>query len=108
MGKLNATQKMKRDFRASKIWKLFRHQKNVEQDGLCYVTHKKLNKGANLHHIDLDAGHYTDLSDPSHFVFVNKSIHDCIHTLWRYYQKDPEVLDRLKEVLDRMVEVNNV
>ena len=106
MGKLNASQKKKRDFRASKIWKLFRHQKNVEQDGLCYITHKKLLKGANLHHLDLDEKNYTDISDPSHFVFVNKSIHEVIHTLWRYYQKDPEVLVRLKDVLDRMVEIN--
>lgn len=106
MGKLNASQKKKRDFRASKIWKLFRHQKNIEQDGLCYITHKKLLKGANLHHLDLDEKNYTDISDPSHFVFVNKSIHEVIHTLWRYYQKDPTVLDRLKEVLDRMVEIN--
>lgn len=106
MGKLNASQKKKRDFRASKIWKLFRHKKNVEQDGKCYITHKKLLKGANLHHLDLDEKNYTDISDPSHFVFVNKSIHEVIHTLWRYYQKDPEVLVRLKEVLDRMVELN--
>lgn len=106
MGKLNASQKKKRDFRASKIWKLFRHQKNIEQDGLCYITHKKLLKGANLHHLDLDEKNYTDISDPTHFVFVNKSIHEVIHTLWRYYQKDPTVLDRLKEVLDRMVEIN--
>ena len=108
MGKLNATQKMKRDFRASKIWKLFRHKKHVEQDGLCYVTHKKLNKGANLHHLDMNEKNYTDISDPSHFVFVNKSIHDVIHTLWRYYPKDPEILDRLKYILDQMRAINNV
>lgn len=99
-------QKKKTKFRASAKWKKFRHFKNVEQKGLCYVTHKKLLKFANLHHLDLDENHYEDISNPENFVYVNKSIHEVIHTLWRYYKTDPEVLDRLKEVLDRMMEIN--
>lgn len=103
---MTATEKAKRTFRQSAIWKAFRHKKNVEQKGLCYLTHKKLLKGANLHHLDLNADHYEDVSDPTHFVFLNKQAHDAVHFLYRYYVKDPSILDRLKEILDRMVELN--
>lgn len=103
---MNDIQKKKRNFRNSKKWKEFRHKKHVEQKGLCYVTKKKLLKMANLHHKDLDEKHYEDISKPENFVFVNKSIHEVIHTLWRYYKDDPTILDRLKEILDDMVEIN--
>ena len=41
---MNEAQKKKRNFRASKKWKDFRHQKNVEQKGLDIITKKKLLK----------------------------------------------------------------
>lgn len=104
---MNEAQKKKASFRNSAKWKKFKHFKNVEQGGVCFITHKKLLKGANLHHLDLDENHYTDLSNPNNFVYLNKSLHDVIHTIWRYYKSDPEVLDRIKEVLDRMVEINS-
>lgn len=103
---MTESQKKKNKFRQSAKWKKFRHYMNVAQKGLCYVTHKKLLKAANLHHLDLNEDHYSDISDPSHFVFLNKSIHDCVHVLWRYYEKDPGVLDRLGEVLERMKALN--
>lgn len=103
---MNEAQKKKRAFRNSVKWKKFKHFKNVEQKGLCYITHKKLLKGANLHHLDLDENKYSDISKPENFVYLNKSLHEVVHVLWRYYRNDSEVLDRLKEVLDRMVEIN--
>ena len=103
---MNESQKKKTKFRSSVKWKKFKHFMNVEQGGLCFITHKKLLKGANLHHLDLNAEHYEDLSNPDHFAYLNKSLHDVVHTLYRYYSKDPEVLDRLKEILDKMVEIN--
>lgn len=103
---MNDTQKMKRNFRNSKKWKDFKHRKNVEQKGLCYITQKKILKGATLHHLDLDENNYSDISKPENFVYLNKSMHEVIHVIWRYYKNDPAVLDRIKEVLDRMVEIN--
>lgn len=103
---MNESQKKKTSFRNSAKWKKFKHFKNVEQKGLCYITQKKLPKGANLHHMDLDENHYTDISNPDNFVYLCKSMHEVIHVIWRYYKNDPTVLDRIKEVLDRMVELN--
>lgn len=103
---MNESQKKKRAFRNSAKWKKFKHFKNVEQKGLCYITQKKLLKGATLHHLDLDESHYSDISKPENFVYLNKSIHEVIHVIWRYYKNDPAVLDRIKEVLDSMVELN--
>ena len=47
---MNETQKKKRNFRSSKIWKLFRKQKMNEQKGIDPITKKKLCKGFNVHH----------------------------------------------------------
>lgn len=103
---MNEIQKKKRAFRNSAKWKKFKHFKNVEQGGICYITHKKLLKGANLHHLDLDENKYSDISKPENFVYLNKSLHEVVHVLWRYYKNDIKVLDRLKEVLDRMLILN--
>ena len=99
-------QKMKRSFRSSKKWKEFRHQKWVEQCGKCYITHKKMSKSANLHHMDLNPDHYQDLEKSENFCFLQKSMHDVVHALYRYYKNDETVLDRLKAVLDCMKEIN--
>lgn len=104
---MNEAQKKKASFRNSAKWKKFKHFKNVEQGGVCYITHKKLPKGATLHHLNLDESLYQDLSKPENFVYLCKSMHEVIHTIWRYYKNDPAVLDRIKEVLDRMVEINS-
>ena len=104
---MNQTQKAKRNFRASKKWRSFRHKINVKQNGLCYITHKKLYKSANLHHIDLNEEHYEDISNENNFVFLNKSMHDVVHALWRYYKTDKLVLKRLEEVLEMMLLTNN-
>ena len=103
---MNINQKLKRNFRSSKTWKDFRHLKYVEQGGKCYISQKKLYKTANLHHIDTSTEHYQDLSKPENFVYLNKKMHDTVHILFPLYVADESVLDRLKEVLDRMKELN--
>lgn len=103
---MNETQKKKTKFRKSIKWRKFLHYKNVQQNGLCYITHKKLQKYAALHHADMNPEHYEDLSNPDSFFYLCKSMHDVVHALWRYYEKDPDVLTRLKEVLDKMKELN--
>lgn len=71
-----------------------------------YVTQKKLLKGWNCHHLDMRDENYQDLSDETKFVCCNKQTHEVIHTIFRYYQSDPTYLDRLKEILDKMVKIN--
>lgn len=101
---MNDKQKSRRSFRNSKIWKDFRHKKNVEQKGLDLVTKCKLTKTANLHHclLDLDEEEYKDISNDGHFIMINKSTHDAIHWCLRYVKKykDMSVIDNLyNEVL---------
>ena len=103
---MNESQKKKNKFRSSKVWKLFRHKISVKQNGLDYITHAKLRKMSNLHHMDLNEKNYTNLDNEDNFVFINHNTHCWIHEIYTYYKKDPEVLERLKEVLDRMVEIN--
>ena len=96
---------VKTKFRQTKEWKEFRKRIFEKQGGKDIITGKKLYKGYNLHHCDMSAENYDKLIEEN-FVAVNKQTHETIHTLFRYYQKDPTVLDRLKTVLDRMNELN--
>ena len=96
---------VKAKFRQTKAWKEFRQKMRDKQNGLDYITGKKLNKFWNLHHLDMSIENYEKLEEEN-FVALNKQMHETVHTLFRYYQKDPTVLDRLKEVLDRMKELN--
>ena len=57
--------------------------------------------------LSFDESLYQDLSKPENFVYLCKSMHEVIHVIWRYYKNDPSVLDRIKEVLDRMLEINS-
>ena len=100
---MNSTEKAQ--FRRSAEWKLFR-KSLLEQEDQDYITQSKLNKKANCHHLDMSDENYTDLSNPDHFIMLNKKTHTMIHQLFSYYKKDPHVLDRIKDVLDRMMELN--
>lgn len=93
------------NFRKRKIWLDFRESFRKEKDAL---TGSKLSKRFNLHHLDMNPQHYDDLSHRENFVPLNSKSHDLIHFLLSYYKKDPAVLDRLKDLLDRMVELDNV
>ena len=96
---------VKAKFRQSKEWKEFRKRIFDKQDGKDVITGKKLYKGFNCHHLDMSAENYDQLIEEN-FIAVNKTTHETIHALFRYYQKDPTVLDRLKTTLDRMNELN--
>lgn len=99
------TTKEKNQFRHTKVWTDFRKSKR-ESDCKDALTHKKLTSQFNLHHLDLNPDNYKDLSDPDKFLCLNHNSHDCIHFLYTYYRKDPSILDRLKEILDKMVKIN--
>ena len=57
--------------------------------------------------MDLNPDHYEDVSDPSHFENLNSDIHSVVHKLYTYYKKDPLIIDRLEELLERMKEINS-
>lgn len=105
---MNENQKKKRSFRNSKAWKSFKHVISVKQGGLDFITKAKLRKYSALHHIDLNPANYTDLSNENNFIFLNNECHKLVHYLYTYYKKDRELIDRLKNVLDLMVEVNGL
>ena len=96
---------IKAKLRQSKEWKEFRKRIFEKQDGKDIITGKKLYKGYNVHHLDMSAENYDKLIEEN-FVALNKQAHEVLHFLFRYYQKDPTILDRLKTVLDRMKELN--
>jgi lantibiotic modifying enzyme len=99
---MNKTQKEKRNFRASKVWKAFRKQKMNEQKSIDPITKKKLRKFWNLHHrhVTADTDEYQDISNPEHYVCLNSATHDALHWLYRYWKDDPEIIDRIVKELE--------
>lgn len=99
----NSEKKLK--FRQTKEWKEFRIKIAEKQDKKDIITGKPLRKCYNCHHLDMSAENYDKLIEEN-FVALNKQTHEALHFLFRYYQKDPTILDRLKTILDRMNELN--
>ena len=95
----------KSKFRQTKEWKTFRIKIAEKQDNKDIITGKPLRKCYNCHHLDMSAENYDQLIEEN-FIALNKQTHETLHFLFRYYQKDPTILDRLKTVLDRMNELN--
>lgn len=98
-------EKAKKKIRQTSKWKKFRSDiiKKRKYDEL---TGKRLIKGCQLHHLCMDVDSYDD-TDESRYVILNRNSHKMVHFMFDYYSKDPEVLDRLKDILDRMVELNS-
>lgn len=103
---ISESEKFKRRVRQSKKWKELKHIKNVEQKGKDPITNKKLLKGANCHHLDLRVENYEDLS-PEKLVLLNKKTHDCVHFLYSYYKNDKHIIERLVDILERMIKINS-
>ena len=99
---MNDLQKKKRNFRASKKWREFRHLKYVEQNGRCPICNMKLGKTANLHHIDLNPDHYEDLSNTDNFVFLCNSCHDFIHYKYKAYCRGDFNFENLRNLFSKM------
>jgi hypothetical protein len=95
----------KAKFRQTKEWKEFRKKIFEKQGGLDIITGKKLYKGWNLHHLDMSVENYDKL-DEDNFIAVNKTTHSIIHDTFRYYKNDKDILSRLEQILDKMVELN--
>lgn len=100
------TQKDKTKFRASKKWKEFRDRKRKEQK-VDPITGAKLTRMANLHHLDLNKEHYEDLSDESHFVFLNQAMHKVVHALF-LKSKPREWRKRVLALIKILKEMENI
>ena len=92
---MNDIQKKKRNFRNSKKWKEFRKKKMLEQKNLDPITETKLSGRFALHHKNLNAENYEDISKEDDFIAILKETHDSIHWMLRYIKKykDLRVLD---------------
>ena len=93
------------DFLKSLTWKRWRYYLVDYYENRDQLTLKPLRKGFNIHHLDLREEHYTILKE-ERFRPLNSDSHDCIHFLYRYYKKDPFIIDRLRKILDLMVKYN--
>ena len=102
---MNESQKAKRKFRQSKEWKTFRNFMKKLSGNKDLITNKPLRKGFQVHHQNLDETKYNELI-PEHFICINNLTHKFIHWCYGYYIKDPAIIDRLKEELEKMVEIN--
>ena len=101
---MNEAQKKKRNFRKRKAWKDFKLRKKKECGGKDLITLSKLGKRWELHHEDLWEENYEVLND--NFLPCNNQTHEMIHWLYRYYVKDPEIIDRIKAEMERMKAIN--
>ena len=104
---MNEKQKAKRNFRSTKVWKEFRKKMFKNCNGVDLITGHKLRKGYQLHHRNLDETQYQNLRE-DWFICINNQTHDFLHWLFRYYPKDPAIIDRIKAEMERMKEINSV
>ena len=103
---MNEIQKIKRNFRASKAWKDLQRKKKIAQQGYCAVLMSKLTKTANLHHLNLDATKYTDLSNEDNFVYLSNKVHDCVHLLYGSRCGWRNAVGRLIAIFEKMDKAN--
>lgn len=97
------TQKEKSKFRASSKWKNFRSYL-AKKRKVDYISQRPLRSGFNVHHCD--EKHY-DLLDEERFYCLQKSMHQVVHRLYTYYKKDPTIIERLEEILQKMQKYDN-
>ena len=96
------TQGEKKKFRMSAEWKKFRQRMKKITGSMDWVTRKQLTKTWNLHHLDMRDKNYTDLSDITKFMPLNKDTHEFIHWLYYLYCKDEGILLRIMSVMETM------
>ena len=94
----------KKAFRKSKTWKDFTKELKAERK-VDALTLAKLRKGSLSHHLDLNPDNYEKL-DKANFECQNMKSHDDVHFMYMYYKKDPAIIDRLKDILHKMVLLN--
>ncbi len=100
------SQRSKSKFRRTGKWLKFRAFKKKEQGNKDAITLAPLHSGFQIHHIDQNEEKYEDLSNLENFVALNRYSHKLLHYLFTYYKKDRNVLERLKALLEKMLELN--
>lgn len=97
----------KEEFRKSDEWLDFRRKIAESFANKDPITGKRLAKGFNVHHMrtNQDLEGYCDLSKEDEFVPLNRYTHKLLHYLFTYYKKDKDILDRVRNTLDRMCEL---
>lgn len=99
---------IKNAVRKTKEWKEFRKHL-IEKQKIDPITKKKLTKGCNVHHMDLNVEHYGNLIDEN-FVVLNRNSHDLIHRLFgheRHINRDwRERLNAIRAILEKMEMLN--
>lgn len=96
-------------FRRSKEWHTFREKKRKEQK-TDPITGSPLTKQYNLHHLDLDPKHYTNIEKEENFVGLNSTSHEVIHFFFgdSKNKKDWRTrIQRVIEILELMESINN-
>ncbi len=97
--------KERSEFRKSDKWHKFKAKCRLHTSK-DYITKEPLCRMWNLHHLDLNTKRYDNL-DMHRFMPLNPKTHETIHELFKWYKKDPKVLDRIKETLEKMWEYTN-
>lgn len=100
-------QAAKTKFRSSSKWIKFRKHMKGEQK-TDPITGSRLTPTYSVHHKDLNEEHYQDISDPTHFVCLNKTSHDVIHFLWNSHNGWRNALDGIREILEDMERLNKM
>ena len=95
--------KFKSQFRQTSRWKSFR-KKMKAKCKVDAVTTKPLLKGFQVHHMDLNPNHYTNLVDDN-FCCLNRQSHEFIHWLYRY-KNWREILKNIYIILAKMEQLN--
>ena len=94
----------KKAFRKTKAWRDFTKELKAERK-VDALTLAKLRKGSTSHHLDLNPDNY-EVLDKTNFETLNIKSHEVVHFMYNYYKKDPAIIDRLKDILHKMVLLN--
>jgi len=101
------TQKEKSRFRYSDEWKAFRLLCKRKSGGVDYITGEPLQRGWELHHLDLSSDGYTKIGNVQDFICVNHTTHTYLHYLYTLMQdlSDEELTKKSVIILNRFADV---
>ena len=97
---MTETQKKKRKFRTSSVWKNKKKKEKARAKNLDEITLKPLRKGWSLHHNCIDEKEYENMTRS--FLCCNNLTHKFIHWLYAYYKTDKQIVCRIKKELEQM------
>lgn len=105
---MSKNSQIKDKVRKSKEWKEFR-ENLIDEQKTDPITGKKLARGCNCHHLDLDINHYDQFNNERQ-VMLNRQSHEVVHFFYgdERHKKDwRAMVEGLIEVLERMDKYNN-